>query len=31
MQPSLRVLAGFYEPDEYGRRKPESLYGSVKM
>jgi putative transposase len=25
------VLAGFYEPDEYGRRKPESLYGSVKM
>ncbi len=25
------VLAGFYEPDEDGRRKPESLYGSVKM
>ena len=25
------VLAGFYEPDEHGRRKPESLYGSVKM
>jgi putative transposase len=25
------VLAGFYEPDEQGRRPPESLYGSVKM
>jgi putative transposase len=25
------VLAGFYEPDEDGCRKPESLYGSVKM
>jgi putative transposase len=25
------VLAGFYEPDEHGRRTPESLYGSVKM
>jgi putative transposase len=25
------VLAGFYEPDERGRRPPESLYGSVKM
>ena len=25
------VLAGFYEPDEHGRRQPESLYGSVKM
>ena len=25
------VLAGFYKPDEHGRRKPESLYGSVKM
>ena len=25
------VLAGFYEPDEDGRRQPESLYGSVKM
>ncbi|ULN70827.1 IS3 family transposase [Mycolicibacterium smegmatis] len=25
------VLAGFYEPDEYGRRKPESLYGATKM
>jgi hypothetical protein len=21
------VLAGYYEPDEYGRRQPESLYG----
>jgi putative transposase len=25
------VLAGYYEPDEHGRRAPESLYGSVKM
>ena len=25
------VLAGYYEPGEHGRRKPESLYGSVKM
>jgi putative transposase len=25
------ILAGYYEPDEHGRRKPESLYGSVKM
>jgi putative transposase len=25
------VLAGYYEPDEHGRRQPESLYGSVKM
>jgi putative transposase len=25
------VLAGYYEPDEHGRRSPESLYGSVKM
>jgi putative transposase len=25
------VLAGIYEPDERGRRKPESLYGSCKM
>jgi putative transposase len=25
------VLAGYYEPDEHGRRRPESLYGSVKM
>lgn len=25
------ILADFYEPDEYGRRKPESLYGATKM
>jgi len=25
------VLAGYYEPDERGRRRPESLYGSLKM
>ena len=25
------VLAGFYEPDQDGRRQPESLYGAVKM
>lgn len=25
------VLAGYYEPDEHGRRKPEALYGSLKM
>jgi IS30 family transposase len=25
------VLAGYYEPDEHGRRRPESLYGSLKM
>jgi hypothetical protein len=25
------VLAGYYEPDEQGRRKPESLYGATKM
>lgn len=25
------VLTGYYEPDETGRRKPESLYGAVKM
>ena len=25
------VLAGYYEPDEHGRRKAESLYGSLKM
>ena len=24
------LLAGIYEPDEHGRRKPESLYGSCK-
>jgi putative transposase len=25
------ILAGIYEPDQDGRRPPESLYGSVKM
>ena len=25
------ILAGYYEPDENGRRMPESLYGSLKM
>lgn len=25
------ILAGCYEPDEQGRRTPESLYGSLKM
>jgi putative transposase len=25
------VLAGYYEPDESGKRRPESLYGSLKM
>ena len=25
------ILAGIYETDERGRRKPESLYGSLKM
>jgi len=25
------ILAGYYEPDEDGRRRPESLYGSLKM
>lgn len=25
------VLAGYYEPDEHGRKPPESLYGSCKM
>jgi putative transposase len=25
------ILAGYYEPDADGRKKPESLYGSVKM
>lgn len=25
------ILAGYYQPDENGRRKPESLYGSLKM
>jgi putative transposase len=27
----VEVLAGYYEPDEDGRRPPESLYGSLKM
>jgi len=25
------VLAGYYEPDKQGRRRPESLYGATKM
>ena len=25
------VLAGYYEPDQHGRRRPEALYGSLKM
>jgi transposase InsO family protein len=25
------LLAGYYEPDQAGRRPPESLYGSLKM
>lgn len=25
------VLAGYYEPDANGRKRPESLYGSLKM
>ncbi len=25
------ILAGYYEPDAHGRRKPESLYGATKM
>jgi putative transposase len=25
------ILASYYEPDEHGRRKPESLYGATKM
>jgi putative transposase len=25
------VLAGYYEPDEHGRYKPESLYGATRM
>lgn len=25
------ILAGIYEPDEHGKRPPESLYGSLKM
>lgn len=27
----IEVLAGYYEPDQHGRRAPESLYGSLKM
>ncbi len=27
----VEILASFYEPDEQGRRKPESLYGATKM
>jgi putative transposase len=30
-QALTEILAGIYEPDEHGRRKPESLYGSLKM
>jgi putative transposase len=30
-QALTEILAGIYEPDERGRRKPESLYGSLKM
>jgi putative transposase len=30
-QALTEILAGIYEPDERGRRKPESLYGSCKM
>jgi putative transposase len=26
----VELLAGIYEPDQHGRRKPESLYGSLK-
>jgi transposase InsO family protein len=25
------ILSGYYEPDEHGHRRPESLYGSLKM
>jgi putative transposase len=25
------ILAGYYTPDEWSRRPPESLYGSLKM
>jgi putative transposase len=25
------VLAGYYEPDQHGKRPPEALYGAVKM
>jgi putative transposase len=27
----VEVLAGYYQPDETGRRPPESLYGAAKM
>jgi putative transposase len=27
----IEILAGYYEPDDNGRRKPESLYGAEKM
>jgi putative transposase len=25
------MLAGYYEPDQHGRKMPQSLYGSLKM
>jgi putative transposase len=25
------ILSGYYEPDQHGHRRPESLYGSLKM
>lgn len=28
---TTEVLAGYYEPDEHDRRKPESSYGATKM
>src|SRR5262245_64184296 len=28
---ALASMYCYYEPDEHGRKKPESLYGSVKM
>jgi hypothetical protein len=28
---TTEVLAGYYEPDEHGRRKPVPLYGSLNM
>lgn len=30
-QALTEVLAGIFEPDEHGRRQPESLHGSLKM
>jgi putative transposase len=27
----IAILAGYYEPDEHGHRKPEALYGATKM